>query len=99
LDVAQILDRLDDSIRLLVGGSRTAPTRQQTMRATLDWSYGLLNAAEQAVFSSLAVFAESASLEAVDTVCDASHLDRDLLDLLDLLVDKSLVQAVKRDGR
>jgi predicted ATPase/DNA-binding CsgD family transcriptional regulator/DNA-binding XRE family transcriptional regulator len=99
LEVDQILDRLDDSIRLLVGGSRTAPTRQQTMRATLDWSYGLLGAAEQTLFRSLAVFAGSASLEAVDAVCDASRFDADVLDMLDLLVDKSLVQAVKRDGR
>ena|SRR5438876_5869157 len=57
LALSQILERLDDSFRLLVGGSRTAPTRQQTLRATLDWSYGLLSAAEQAVFQRLAVLA------------------------------------------
>ena len=45
LSLAQILERLDDSFRLLVGGSRTAPTRQQTLRATLDWSHSLLSVA------------------------------------------------------
>src|SRR4030088_3613273 len=50
LSLAQILERLDDSFRLLVGGSRTAPSRQQTLRAALDWSHGLLSEAEQYVF-------------------------------------------------
>ena len=57
LSLAQILDRLDDAFRLLVGGSRVAPTRQQTLRATLDWSHALLTAPERALFRRLAVFA------------------------------------------
>jgi NB-ARC domain len=63
LGVEQILERLDDSIRLLVGGSRAAPSRQQTLRATLDWSYGLLSEDERAVFRRLAVFAEGCCLD------------------------------------
>jgi predicted ATPase/DNA-binding CsgD family transcriptional regulator len=94
LALSQILERLDDSFRLLVGGSRTAPTRQQTLRATLDWSYGLLSAAEQAVFLRLAVFVGGWTLEAAEAVCaDATVARADVLELLTRLVDKSLVVA------
>ena len=97
LSLAQILERLDDSFRLLVGGSRTAPTRQQTLRATLDWSHGLLSVAEQAVFRRLAVFAGGWSLEAAEAVCaDPAVPPADVLELLSHLVDKSLVVV---DGR
>ncbi|MBV9358436.1 MAG: hypothetical protein JO023_23240, partial [Chloroflexi bacterium] len=64
LGVEQILDRLDDSFQLLVGGSRYGPSRQQTMRATLDWSYGLLSDAERTLFQRLAVFVGGWSLQA-----------------------------------
>ena len=94
LSLPQILERLDDSVRLLVGGSRTAPTRQQTLRATLDWSYGLLSDQERAVFGRLAVFAAGCSLDAAEAVCAAGDVARsDVLDLLQRLVDKSLVLA------
>jgi predicted ATPase len=98
LAVEQILERLDDSIGLLVGGSRTAPTRQQTMRATLDWSYGLLGATEQVVLCGIAVFAETANLEAIQAVCGVG-LDLDMLEVLDHLVNRSLVRVDERDGR
>ena len=52
--VEQLAERLDDAFRLLSGGSRLAPPRQQTMKATLDWSYGLLDEAEQAITDALA---------------------------------------------
>jgi non-specific serine/threonine protein kinase len=92
LGVDQTLRRLDDSIHLLVGGSRTAPTRQQTLRATLDWSHSLLGDGERAMFRRLSVFAEGCDLEAVETVCgDGGHHDAEVLDLLARLVDKSLV--------
>src|SRR5712692_2033504 len=71
LGVEQILERLDDAFGLLVAGSRTAPSRQQTMRATLDWSYGLLAASEQIVFRRLAVFVGGWSLEAAEVVCSS----------------------------
>ena len=99
LSLPQILERLDDSVRLLVGGSRTAPTRQQTLRATLDWSYGLLSDQERAVFGRLAVFAADCSLDAAEAVCAAGDVaPSDVLDLLQRLVDKSLVLADEQAG-
>lgn len=101
LGLVQILERLDDAFRLLVGGSRSAPTRQQTLRATLDWSHGLLSEAEQALFRRCAVFAGGWSLEGAEAVCPASTVStEDVLELLTHLVDKSLVVVTdERDGR
>jgi ATP/maltotriose-dependent transcriptional regulator MalT len=100
LGVEQILERLDDAFELLVGGSRLAPSRQQTMRATLDWSYGLLAPSEQIVFRRLAVFVGGWSLEAAEEVCPGSGVaPREVLGLLTRLVDASLVQVDERDGR
>jgi predicted ATPase/DNA-binding CsgD family transcriptional regulator len=100
LGVDQILARLDDSIGLLVGGSRSAPTRQQTLRATLAWSYELLSDPERAVFRRLAVFADTFSLEAAEVVCADRHLAASaVLDQLQHLIDKSLVIAEERQGQ
>ena len=71
LGVDQILERLDDSFGLLGSGSRGVPARQQTLRATLDWSHQLLTPAEQLVFRRLAVFAGGCELEAAEAVCSA----------------------------
>jgi predicted ATPase/DNA-binding CsgD family transcriptional regulator/DNA-binding XRE family transcriptional regulator len=71
LAVEQILTRLDDTLRLLTGGGRAAPTRQQTLQATLDWSYALLTQPERAVFRRLAVFAGGFRIEAAEAVCGA----------------------------
>jgi predicted ATPase len=99
LTVEQVHERLDDSIRLLVGGSRMAPTRQQTLRATLDWSYDLLSADERIVFRRLSVFVESCSLDAAEAVCSTTDIARDdVLNLVQRLVDQSMVIAEKRDG-
>jgi predicted ATPase/DNA-binding CsgD family transcriptional regulator len=96
---AQILARLDDRFRLLVGGSRVAPTRQQTLRATLDWSDALLTEPERAVFRRLAVFIGGFILDTAETVCaDASLPPAEVLALLTRLVDQSLVVAVIEDG-
>ncbi|HLZ68648.1 MAG TPA: LuxR C-terminal-related transcriptional regulator [Dehalococcoidia bacterium] len=93
LSAAQIVERLDDSLRLLTGNSRAAPGRQQTLRAALDWSHALLPAAEQTLFRRLAVFAGGLDLEAAEAVGGGSDLpDADVLDLLTQLVDKSLLQ-------
>jgi predicted ATPase/DNA-binding CsgD family transcriptional regulator len=90
----QILARLDDAFRLLIGGSRTAPTRQQTLRATLDWSYRLLDQATQRRFESLAVFAAGFDLEAAEAIWSSdSGVAADALDMLTALVDRSLVTA------
>jgi predicted ATPase/DNA-binding SARP family transcriptional activator len=93
---AQIAARLDDALRVLGRGSRTAVTRQQTLHATLAWSHDLLEEDERVLFRRLAVFAGSMSLEAVEHVCGGDGLD--IVDLLSRLVDKSLVQADQADG-
>ena len=64
----QIHNRLDDCLRLLVGTSRSAPSRQQTIRATLDWSYDLLSQAEQTLLRRLSLFSTGWSLEAAEGV-------------------------------
>jgi predicted ATPase/DNA-binding SARP family transcriptional activator len=88
LDVARRLDRL----RVLSGGARGAHPRQQSVTATIDWSYRLLAEPEQALFDRLSVFAGSFDLEAVHGVCaDAGATEDDTLELLAGLVDKSMV--------
>ena len=94
LSLTGLHDRLDQRFRLLTGGSRTALARQQTLRATVDWSYSLLNAAEKSLLRLLSVFAESFDLDAVEGVCAAGDIGAfDVADLLGSLVDKSLVVA------
>ncbi len=87
LSVGQIAERLADAFRLLSSGSRTVP-RHRTIRETIDWSFRLLSADEQALFRRLAVFAGSFSLAAAEAVCGD---DLTVLELLSALVDKSLV--------
>jgi predicted ATPase/DNA-binding XRE family transcriptional regulator len=92
LSIEQLAARLDDRFRLLVGGSRTAPPRQQTLRGTIDWSYGLLSDAERRLFTSLSVFAGGWTLEAAEAICELEGIGaQDVLALLRQLVDKSLV--------
>jgi 8-oxo-dGTP pyrophosphatase MutT (NUDIX family) len=94
LSVEEIAERLNDSLRLLTSGSRTAPGRQQTLRATLDWSYQLLSEPEQRLFERLSVFAGGWTLEAAEAVCIGTSIAaRAVLDLLGGLVAKSLVLA------
>ena len=94
LSLAGLRDRLDQRFRLLTGGSRTALARQQTLRATVDWSYSLLNPAEKSLLRLLSVFAESFDLDAVEGVCGGGDIEAfDTADLLGSLVDKSLVVA------
>ncbi len=84
--------RLDDRFRLLVGGARLAPKRQQTLRAAMDWSHSLLSPNEQKVFRRLAVFSGSFRLNAAQQVAAQDDFDRwTALDHLAVLVDKSLV--------
>jgi predicted ATPase len=99
LTVAQVAQRLDDRFRLLTGGSRAALPRQQTLRATLDWSHDLLCEEERAVLRRAAVFAGGWTLEAAEAVCAADAVAPEaVLDLLAGLVAKSLVQATTRSG-
>jgi non-specific serine/threonine protein kinase len=92
LSVDQLSSRLANTLRLLTSGDRNAPTRQQTLRATLDWSYGLLTEYEQRLLQRLSVFAGSWTLEAAEAVCASDDLPSEqVLDALGRLVDKSLV--------
>jgi len=87
-------NRLDQRFHLLTGGSRTALKRQQTLRATVEWSYSLLNGAEQMLLRRLSVFAESFDLDAAEAVSGFGDIEAlDVTDLLGSLVDKSLVVA------
>jgi non-specific serine/threonine protein kinase len=94
LGLAELAARLDQRFRLLTGGSRTALPRQQTLRATVAWSYDLLTPQEQTLFARLSVFAGGWSLEAAETVGAGDPIGvEEVLDLLARLVDKSLVLA------
>jgi predicted ATPase len=69
LSLSDLHDRLDQRFGLLTGGSRTALARQQTLQATVEWSYSLLNGAERLLLRRLAVFAETFDLDAAEAVC------------------------------
>ena len=92
---AQQLDRgLDERFRILTGGSRTALPRQQTLHATIDWSYGLLTEQEKQLLARLSVFLGSTTLPSIAAVVAGKEIPRDaVVDLLLSLVEKSLVQA------
>jgi predicted ATPase/DNA-binding SARP family transcriptional activator len=92
LAVAQIAERLRDSIAVLADARRGALTRQQTLAATMDWSHELLDDDERRLFRRLGVFAGSYDLEAVEAVCGGD------LDVLGRLVDKSLVVVEEQGG-
>ncbi len=92
--IEQIAARLDDSFRLLTAGPRTVMPRQQTLRATMDWSYALLSEPERALLRRLSVFAGGWTCEAAEAVCAGDGIEPyAVLDLLTQLVDKSLVVA------
>ena len=96
LSPSAMLARLESCLNLLTGGARDLPTRQQTLRGTVDWSYGLLNPAEQTLFRRLSVFIGGCTLEAVEAVCDtAGDLGLDVLDGMASMVDKSLAQQME----
>ena len=86
LSTAQMLERLEHALPLLTGGTRDAPERQRTLRATIGWSYDLLDAVEQQAFRRLGVFAGGCTLDAAERVAGAD------LDVLQSLVEKSLVR-------
>jgi tetratricopeptide (TPR) repeat protein len=101
--VDQISKRLDDRFRLLSGGSRTALPRQQTLRATIEWSYDLLSEPERLLLRRLAVFASDWTLEAAEAVCaepdpaeGLTGITPEVMDILLRLVDKSLIIAEEK---
>ena len=92
LAVSQVLTALDDVFKLLVGGSPAAPARHQTLRAALDWSYDMLQPAEQAAFRRLSAFAGPFGLAAAEHVATLGGTQpADVLDLLARLIDRSLL--------
>jgi predicted ATPase/DNA-binding NarL/FixJ family response regulator len=94
LSVGQILERLEDPLRVLSGTDRTAPERQRTLRGALDWSHELLGEQERRLFGRLSAFAGGWTLEAAEAVGSGDGIDEeDVLDVLSALVDKSLVVA------
>jgi predicted ATPase/serine/threonine protein kinase len=95
LSPAAMQSRLESSLNLLTGGARDLPTRQQTLRATIDWSYHLLNEAEQKLFRRLSVFIGGCTLESAEAVCDTrGDLGIDLLEGMASMMDKSLLRQV-----
>ena len=99
LSLGEIRDGLHDRFRLLTGGARTAVRRQQTLRASVDWSHALLTEPERVLLRRLAVFLSGFDLDAAQAVAGGGDVERyQVLDLITLLVDKSLVLAEHTGG-
>lgn len=99
LTTEKIAERLNDRFRLLTGGRRTALPRQQTLEALIDWSWQLLDEKERILLRRLSVFSGGWSLEAAEQICAFEPLDElDVFDLLDQLINKSLVTVQYLDG-
>jgi predicted ATPase/DNA-binding CsgD family transcriptional regulator len=95
LSPAQILWKLDDRYALLTGGERGRPDRQQTLRASIEWSYQLCTPQEQRLWARLCVFAGSFELDAVEAVCSGDFAG-EMVDVVSGLVDKSIVVRQER---
>src|SRR5215208_2864722 len=88
-----MLHRLGSRLKLLTGGARDLPERQRTLRATIEWSYALLDEGEQLLFGRLAVFSGGRTLEAIEAICDAAgDLSVDAFEGVSSLLDKSLIR-------
>lgn len=98
LSVNQILSKMEQPFRLLKSSSPTAPPRQQTLQAAIDWSYQLLTPGEQLLFRVLGVFAGSFSLEAAVAICGGEIDEYETIDLVASLVDKSLLVVDEQDA-
>src|SRR5206468_691406 len=94
LEPAVLLQRLDHALDLLTSGDRDLPLRQRTLRATISWSYSLLDAEEQRLLRRVSVFHEGWTLEAMEQVCYGERERHRALDQLDSLVEKGLVRVV-----
>jgi predicted ATPase len=93
----ELLERLDRALDVLTAGARDAPERQRTLRATIDWSHSQLNDGEQRLFRLLAVFVGGFTVRDVELTC--GEPDESVLDELESLVDKALVQTDGQGGR
>ncbi len=94
LNVEEVLKQLQDSFSLLASGGRIVMQRHQTLRASMDWSWGLLSEAEQIFLRQLSIFAGGWTLESAQVVCDG-----DVLSLTSALVNKSLIAVNQAEGR
>ncbi len=100
LAVKEIATRLDDCFPLLTKGSRTAPERQKTLRASIEWSWALLSIPEQELMCRVSVFSGGMNLKAVEAICTGNGIDKaEILDLLNQLVNKNLVIAQRQQGQ
>lgn len=96
----QILQRLDDRFRLLVGGSRCAPARHRTLRAVVDWSHALCSPDERTLWARASVFADGFDLEAAQAICGGGGIEREhVIDLVSGLVDKSILVRESNGAR
>ena len=91
MSVDQVLQRLSDRYKLLTRGNRGAPTRQQTLRSCIEWSYTLCEPVEQQIWAQVSVFSGSFELEAALRICLEDLSSDDLLDVISSLVDKSIL--------
>jgi predicted ATPase len=99
LSPSAMQSRLESSLQLLTGGAKDLPMRQQTLRATMDWSYDLLSPAEQTLFRRLSVFVGGCTLEGVEAVCNTKQdLQIDVLDGMGSLVNNSLVRQIEQSA-
>lgn len=99
LSPAELLDRLNDRLKLLASGSRTVLPRHQTLRATIDWSFNLCTREEQALWARLSVFAGTFDLASAEAVCADDDLRHDFLSVVDGLVDKSVLIREEHSGQ
>jgi non-specific serine/threonine protein kinase len=100
LSVDEVLERLEDRYRLLTAGSPGVLPRHQTLRALIDWSYGLCSERERAAWAALSVFSGGFDLPAAEAVCATDELTAStLLDTMATLVDKSILIADEHEGR
>jgi predicted ATPase/Tfp pilus assembly protein PilF len=93
-----LLRRLGNRLKLLKGGPRDLPTRQQTLRGTIDWSYELLTEEEKTLLGRLSVFSGGRTLEAIEEICDSGQ-DIDALEGVESLLEKSLLRGEEGAGR
>ncbi|GAA5112550.1 LuxR C-terminal-related transcriptional regulator [Haloechinothrix salitolerans] len=99
LSVRQLAERLDTQFMLLTGNNRTAPSRHETLRALIDWSYDLCTEPERLLWERASVFSGSFDLDAAEQVCSGDGLaSAEVLDVIDGLLDKSILLRDERDG-
>lgn len=99
LSPADMLSRMGHRLRLLTGGEKDLPVRQQTLRNTIEWSYDLLDQAEKTLFRRLSVFSGSFDLDAIESVCQVAGMPPvEAMDVTASLVDKSLIRSTRENA-